>query len=295
MSVGMQATRDARPIHRVYVDGFWMDATEVTNEQFAEFVEATGYVTVAERTPTRRGFSRRAARELRRRARGLLAARTTPCRSTTICSGGAMRRARTGAIPTGPAARLAGSEQLSRRARRLRGRRGVREVGGQATADRGRMGVRRARRADRQALPWGDEFSRQAAARWPTRHQGHFPDHDAASDGFAGIAPVGAVSAERLRSVRRRRQRLGVGERLVSARLLRGSCVGGRASRATRRARRPLRSRRAGVPKRVHRGGSFLCTDQYCSRYMVGTRGKGEVSTGTNHLGFRAVLAPRGR
>jgi len=41
--------------------------------------------------------------------------------------------------------------------------------------------------------------------------------------------------------------------------------------------------------KKVHRGGSFLCTDQYCSRYVVGTRGKGEVSTGTNHLGFRCV------
>jgi formylglycine-generating enzyme required for sulfatase activity len=41
--------------------------------------------------------------------------------------------------------------------------------------------------------------------------------------------------------------------------------------------------------KKVHRGGSFLCTDQYCSRYVVGTRGKGEVTTGTNHLGFRCV------
>jgi len=41
--------------------------------------------------------------------------------------------------------------------------------------------------------------------------------------------------------------------------------------------------------KKTHRGGSFLCTDQYCSRYVVGTRGKGEVSTGTNHLGFRCV------
>ena len=47
-------------------------------------------------------------------------------------------------------------------------------------------------------------------------------------------------------------------------------------------------SQRAGVAKRVHRGGSFLCTEQYCSRYMVGTRGKGEPSTGTNHLGFQA-------
>ena len=41
--------------------------------------------------------------------------------------------------------------------------------------------------------------------------------------------------------------------------------------------------------KRVHRGGSFLCTDQYCTRYMIGTRGKGEVSTGSNHLCFRCL------
>ena len=47
---------DSRPIHRVYVDGFWMDATEVTNEQFAAFVKATGYVTVAERTPRAEDF-----------------------------------------------------------------------------------------------------------------------------------------------------------------------------------------------------------------------------------------------
>jgi formylglycine-generating enzyme len=49
--VGMHATADSRPIHRVYVDGFWMDKTEVSNAQFAAFVNATGYVTVAERAP----------------------------------------------------------------------------------------------------------------------------------------------------------------------------------------------------------------------------------------------------
>jgi formylglycine-generating enzyme required for sulfatase activity len=46
---GMQATKDSRPIHRVYVDGFFMDAIDVTNAEFARFVKATGYVTVAER------------------------------------------------------------------------------------------------------------------------------------------------------------------------------------------------------------------------------------------------------
>ena len=49
-------TRDALPVHRVYVEGFWMDATELTNEEFARFVKATGYVTIAERTPTKEEF-----------------------------------------------------------------------------------------------------------------------------------------------------------------------------------------------------------------------------------------------
>ena len=47
------ASNDAGPVHRVRVNGFWMDATAVTNEQFQKFVKATGYVTIAERTPTK--------------------------------------------------------------------------------------------------------------------------------------------------------------------------------------------------------------------------------------------------
>lgn len=54
--VGMQSTYDSRPIHRVRVKGFWMDATEVTNDQFAEFVNATGYVTISEHKPKAEDF-----------------------------------------------------------------------------------------------------------------------------------------------------------------------------------------------------------------------------------------------
>ena len=50
------ASNDSGPIHRVRVDGFWMDTTPVTNEQFEKFVKATGYVTIAERTPTKEEF-----------------------------------------------------------------------------------------------------------------------------------------------------------------------------------------------------------------------------------------------
>src|SRR5205085_1479346 len=54
--VGMKATLDSRPIHRVYVDGFYMDKADVTNGEFATFVKATGYVTVAERKPRAEDF-----------------------------------------------------------------------------------------------------------------------------------------------------------------------------------------------------------------------------------------------
>ena len=54
--VGMQATHDSRPVHRVYVDAFWMDKNDVTNEEFARFVHATGYKTVAERKPRAEDF-----------------------------------------------------------------------------------------------------------------------------------------------------------------------------------------------------------------------------------------------
>ena len=53
-SCGMRmASNDTEPVHRVRVDGFWMDATTVTNDQFEKFVKATRYATIAERAPTK--------------------------------------------------------------------------------------------------------------------------------------------------------------------------------------------------------------------------------------------------
>lgn len=46
-----ESRKDEMPIHDFYVDGFWMDRTEVTNDQFALFVNATGYITTAEKIP----------------------------------------------------------------------------------------------------------------------------------------------------------------------------------------------------------------------------------------------------
>jgi formylglycine-generating enzyme required for sulfatase activity len=66
--VAMQATTHFRPIHHVYLDDFWMDKTDVSNEEFAKFVKATGYVTVAERTPLAEDFPGGQAVDARPRA-----------------------------------------------------------------------------------------------------------------------------------------------------------------------------------------------------------------------------------
>jgi formylglycine-generating enzyme required for sulfatase activity len=44
-----------------------------------------------------------------------------------------------------------------------------------------------------------------------------------------------------------------------------------------------------GLPKRVQRGGSFLCSDEYCMGYQPGSRGKGQPNSAASHIGFRCV------
>ena len=145
-----------------------------------------------------------------------------------------------------------------------------------------------------QVYPWGNEF--QKDGKWMANiHQGHFPDQDTGADKFLGIAPVAQFPANEYGLY-------DVGGNVWEwtsdwyrpdyyAQL----AAAGGVARNPQGPDTPFDPSEPTEKKRVHRGGSFLCTDQYCSRYMVGTRGKGEGSTGTNHLGFRTVRSPESR
>ena len=148
----MNAVMTPQPIHRVYVDGFWMDTTDVTNEEFEKFVKATGYVTIAERTPTKEEFPTAPPENLVAGSVGLHAHAEARAAERLFSVVALRATARTGVIPPDrtatskvrrnyPVVQVAYADAV-----------GLREVGGQATADRGGMGICRARRADRQDL-----------------------------------------------------------------------------------------------------------------------------------------------
>ena len=289
--VGMQATTDSRPVHRVIVDGFWMDATEVTNEQFERFVKATAYVTVAERTLRQEDFPT-ASPEMLKPGSVVFAPpdHAVPLNDHfqwwSFVDGADWRH------PLGPESSIEGKAKFpvvhiayedALAYAHWAGKRLPTEAEWEFAARGGRTG---------QLYPWGDEFNE--GGKWMANsHQGHFPHHDSAADAFIGIAPVAQFSPN------------GYGLYDVGGNVWEWVSDWYRpdyyaelvaAGGVTRNPRGPAASfdpAEPGVPKRVHRGGSFLCTDEYCSRYMVGSRGKGEVSTGTNHLGFRCVQSSR--
>jgi formylglycine-generating enzyme required for sulfatase activity len=278
--------QDAGPIHRVYVDGFWMDQTEVTNEQFARFVKATGYATVAERTPRAEDYPSAPPENL---VAG--SAVFTPPREAvpldnhyrwwTYVRGASWRH------PQGPKSdirtksrypvvQVAYEDALAYSS--WAGKRLPTEAEWEFAARGGLTG---------KTYAWGDDF-RPGGAWMANTHQGRFPVEDEAEDGYRGIAPVARFPVE------------GYGLYDVSGNVWEWVSDWYRpdyyAQLATAGVARnpqgpdtPYDPAEPAEKKRVQRGGSYLCTDQYCTRYMVGTRGKGEVTSGSDHLGFRCV------
>jgi len=284
-------TNDAVPIHRVYVDGFWMDQSEVTNAQFRQFVEATGYVTVAEIKPTNEEFP------------------TAP--EENLIAGSTVFKPTSGPVefdnylqwwsyvpgadwrhPSGAQSSIEGKDDYpvthvayedAEAYAKWANKRLPTEAEWEFAARGGKAG---------QLYAWGDEIKLDEKYQ-ANIYQGRFPVEggDSALDGFPGIAPTRQYAPNPFGLYDMGGNvwewcsdwyRHDYYARLHSS---------GQVARNPQGPSDSFDPMEPDQKKRVHRGGSFLCSDRYCTRYMVGTRGKGEVRTASNHLGFRCVKA----
>jgi sulfatase modifying factor 1 len=285
---------EERPVHQVSVDGFSMDATAVTNRQFTAFVDATRYRTVAERPLDPADFPGAPAENL---VAGSLVFTMTPgpvdlrhmSQWWTWTPGACWH------VPEGPGSTIDGRldhpvVQVAFEDAEAYAAWAGRDLPAEAEwelACRGGL--------DGLAFPWGDEAvpdGTYLANFW----QGDFPWRNSAEDGFAGTAPVGSFPAN------------GFGLFDLGGNVWEWTvdwyqdhhdedadkpcCVPqnprGPAVEASYDPRQPQFQ----VPRRVIKGGSFLCADEYCQRYRPAARRPQMVDTGMSHLGFRTIERP---
>ncbi len=284
---GKEDMSDARPVHRVYVDPFFMDTREVTNAEFAAFVEATGYVTVAEQTPTAEEFPGAHPDNLRPGS-VVFAPPSGDVPLDNYLGWWAFVFGADWRHPEGPESNLEGraNEPVVHVAwedaiayAEWAGKRLPTEAEWEFAARGGEYG---------NVYAWGNQM-RPDSQIMANTFQGTFPHDNKLEDGFATAAPVGEFPPNPY------------GLYDISGNVWEWcqDWYHYQYYRQLQRQEEVINNPKGpdtffdpdepGVPKKVQRGGSFLCTDQYCTRYMVGTRGKGEWRSGSNHIGFRCV------
>jgi len=280
--MGADEFADARPVHAVTVNGFWMDEHEVTNAQFAEFVRQTGYVTVAERPLNPEDYPGVPAAKLVPGS----AVFTPPAQDVSLDNPLQWWQYVSGASwqhPKGPGSTIRGHEQEpvvhvsyedAAAFAKWTGKRLPTEAEWEFAAQGGKGSHR---------YYWGNEL--KPAGKWLANiYQGDFPKRNAREDGFVETAPVRTFPANPYGLYDMEGNVWEWCQDFYRPDYYSQSPVDNPVG--------PMDSFDPDEPnavKRVQRGGSFLCSDQYCNRYKAGSRGKGEITSGSNNLGFRCV------
>ena len=136
---------------------------------------------------------------------------------------------------------------------------------------------------DKKPYVWGDEPQGGGGKYFANTFQGSFPDADAGKDGYRATAPVGSFPPN------------GYGLYDMSGNAWEWCSdwydpdYYNRSPTADPKGPDKPASFQEGQGQRVRRGGSFLCADDYCKRYLPGTRDKNPPDSSANHTGFRCV------
>ncbi len=285
-----EASADEYPKHQVTVNGFWMDATEVTNAQFAEFVKATGYITTAEKKPDWNGLKKQLPPGMPKPPDSVLVAASLVFKPTanevdlndysqwwTWQKGADWRH------PQGPASSIKGKgnypvTQLSwydaQAYCKWAGKRLPTEAEWEWAARGGQAN---------KIYPWGNEPVTDGPAKaniW----EGNFPYKNTLRDKFYRAAPVKSFKPN------------GYGLYDMAGNVwewchdyYNETYYQHSPIKNPQGPNRSYDSQEPQAVKRVIRGGSFLCNNSYCSGFRVARRMKSTEDSGMEHLGFRCV------
>lgn len=288
--VGDHVPPDEQPLHDVRVDGFWMDKYEVTNEEFGKFVKETGYVTVAER-PLSAKTTPGLQPEYEGKSVSLVFRAPKPGEEVTNAYqwwepviGANWRH------PAGPESSIVGKEKHpvvhvchedAEAYCKWAGKRLPTEAEWEYAARGGLIS---------KPFVWGTE--ERPEGRWMANiWQGNFPGENRVEDGYEGTAPVGSFPPN------------GYGLYDMAGNVweitndwYRPDYYLMLARHGDREARKnpqgPIDSLDPDEPgtwKKVTRGGSFMCSDNYCRGYRPSARMKTAPDTGLQNTGFRCV------
>ena len=275
------------PLHEVELDGFWLDATEVTNAQFAAFVAATHFVTDAEKKPSVEDLPD--LPEAQRVAGSLVFA--PPPKQVDLRDFRQWWQFVAGADwrhPEGPLSTIAGKDDHPVVHVSWRDAQAYCKWAGKRLPTEAEWEFAARGGLDRKTYVWGDEQT--PGGKWPANiWQGQFPTRNELADGYATTCPVRAFPAN------------GFGLYGVSGNVWEW-CADfyrpdgyGDPHRVAKNPQGPPDSNdpaEPGAVKRVMRGGSFLCSDVYCLGYEPGTRMKSSPDTSLCHTGFRCAKSP---
>jgi formylglycine-generating enzyme len=282
-----------RPAHRVRVRGFWMDEHPVTNAAFRRFVDQTGYVTTAERAPDWDELRKQLPPGTPRPQASLLVAGSLvfapPAAPVSLADPSAWWQWTAGAQwrhPEGPGSTLDGRDAHpvvhvswddARAYAAWAGQQLPTEAEWELAARGGLEGKR---------FAWGDE-ARPGGRHMANTFQGTFPHQPVAGDLFLRTSPVDAFPPN------------GHGLRDTAGNVWQWTADWYRAGTFAERAGRGLCDNPTGppdsvepgsdAPRRVTKGGSFLCHESYCESYRPAARRGTAPDTGSSHVGFRLV------